>query len=140
MTQYTEIIPLGCPPCDPCVVIVRSLTDMEEPNEPVPKRLCDHSVYESRGDSDTKLIQDTPNTTIKGNTQQAEATPPPKTRESHPRAASTAEYHPLERALISNDMDSESPNLLALLADSDPSEPYEPRLFREAMSGGTAKQ
>ena len=37
-------------------------------------------------------------------------------------------------------MDDESPKLFALLVDSDPSEPYEPHTFREAMSGGTAKQ
>ena len=37
-------------------------------------------------------------------------------------------------------MDDESPKLFALLADLDPSEPYEPHTFREAMSGGTAKQ
>jgi hypothetical protein len=35
-------------------------------------------------------------------------------------------------------MDDESPKLFALLADRDPSELYEPRTFREAMSGGTA--
>jgi hypothetical protein len=64
-----------------------ALTDTEEPKEPVPKRLCDHSVYESWGDNDTELIHHTPGTTIEGNTQQAKATPPPNIRESHPRAS-----------------------------------------------------
>jgi hypothetical protein len=114
--------------------------DMEELEESAPKRLCDHSVHESWGDSDTDLIQDTPDTTIEENTSEAEATPPRYTRESYPRAARMAEYHPLERALTSYNIDDEFPRLFALLADSDPSEPYEPRTFGEAMSGGTAKQ
>lgn len=118
----------------------RSLTDTEEPEEHTPKRLCDHSVHESWGDTDTELIQDTPDTAIEELIPGAEASPSQNTREPHPRAARTAAYHPLERALVSYDVDNESPKLYALLADSDPSEPYEPHTYREAISGGTAKQ
>jgi hypothetical protein len=118
----------------------RSLADTAEPEEHTPKRLCDHSVHESSGDNYIQLIQDTSDTIIEGDIPETEATPSQNTRESHPRVARTAEYHPLERALISYDIDDESPKLFALLATSDPSEPYEPRTFREAASGGAAKQ
>jgi hypothetical protein len=118
----------------------RSLIDTEDLKEPAPKRLYDHSMHESWEDNDTELIQDTPNTTIAENTPKAKATPPQNTCESYSQAARTAEYHPLERALISYNMDDEPLKLFALLADLDLSEPYEPRTFIKAMSRGTTKQ
>jgi hypothetical protein len=118
----------------------RSLTYTAESEEPTTKRLYDHSVHESWGDNDTEWIQDTSDTTIQEDVAEAEDPSFQNTRESHPRAARAAEYHPLERALACHDDDTELPNAFALLADSDSSEPYEPRSFREAISGGTAKQ
>jgi hypothetical protein len=69
----------------------RPLIDTAEPEEHTPKRLCDHYVHESWRDNDTQLVQGTPDTIVEELIHEAEATPSRNTRESHPRAARTAE-------------------------------------------------
>ena len=58
-------------------------------------------------------------------------------REPHLRIAKATIYHPLERALPAA---TEEPCFIALIANADSSEPYEPRTYRQAVSGEDAKQ
>ena len=47
------------------------------------------------------------------------------------------QYYPLERALLTV---ADEPCFVALVANTDSSEPYEPRIYRGAVSGGDVKQ
>ena len=57
-------------------------------------------------------------------------------REPRPRIAKATTYHPLERALPAV---IEEPHFIALIANADSSDLYEPRTYRQAVSGGDAK-
>ncbi len=59
------------------------------------------------------------------------------TREPRPRIAKGTTYHPLERTLLAA---ADEPCFIALIANADSSEPDEPRTYRQAVSGGNAKQ
>jgi hypothetical protein len=68
---------------------------------------------------------------------------PVPARESRPRIAKGTTYHPLERALLAAADESaiiDEPCFIALIANTDSSEPYEPRTYRQAVSGENAKQ
>ena len=90
---------------------------------------------------DDEIIQDTPSPEREPSPRQAYM-PAPVTasalaREPRPRIAKATTYHPLERALPAV---TEEPCFIALIANADSSEPYEPRTYRQAVSGGDAKQ
>ena len=62
---------------------------------------------------------------------------PAPTREPHPQIAKATTYHPLKRALLAA---TDEPYFIALITNADSSEPYKPRTYRQAISGGDAKQ
>jgi hypothetical protein len=55
-------------------------------------------------------------------------------RQSLSRQAKTKDYHPLERALPAQ-FNELPPELLAFIAQSSPTEPFEPRTYRQAVGG-----
>jgi hypothetical protein len=120
----------------------RSLDDVGA-SEPPAKRQ-QYTAPESWGDSE--MIQVTPNPEREPLLpQQPEREPlPPQqplqsipVRETYPRIAKATQYHPLERALLAATNES---HLIALIANADSSEPYEPQTYREAVTGRDAKQ
>ena len=60
-------------------------------------------------------------------------------RQSLSRQAKAKDYHPLERALPAQfdqtHFDKLPPELLAFIAQSSPTEPFEPRTYRQAVGG-----
>jgi hypothetical protein len=60
-------------------------------------------------------------------------------RQSLSRQAKAKDYHPLERALPAQfdqtHFDKLPPELLAFISQSSPTEPFEPRTYRQAMGG-----
>ena len=86
---------------------------------------------------DDEIIQVTPSLEREPSPGQDYTPVPAPVREPRPRIAKATTYHPLERALLTA---TDEPCFIALIANADSSEPYEPRTYREAVSGGDAKQ
>jgi len=86
---------------------------------------------------DDEIIQVTPSPEREPSPRQDHTPVPAPAREPRPRIAKATTYHPLERALLTV---ADEPCFVALVANADSSEPYEPRTYRGAVSGGDAKQ
>ena len=61
---------------------------------------------------------------------------PTLAREPCPRIIKATIYYPLERVLLAA---TDEPYFIALIANIDSLEPYKPRIYREAVSGGDIK-
>lgn len=113
-------------------------------SEPLTKRhhlstLSTHPVPDLWGDNE--IIQNTP--IPKKEPLPKPINTPASKRKLRPRVAKETIYHPLERALLATTYKSAVTNkscFIALITNADSSEPYEPRTYRQAMSGGDAKQ
>ena len=57
-------------------------------------------------------------------------------REPYLQIAKATIYHPLKRALLAA---TNEPYFIALIVNIDSLEPYKPRIYREAVSGGDIK-
>lgn len=109
---------------------------------PPAKRNSIHPALEFWGGevSDNATTQDTPESPSATRTSESPSItqePGPRIREPLPRQARTQEYHPLERALpVQFTSLKELPlEILALIGQSSPIEPFEPRTYRQAMGG-----